>query len=142
MRLYLDASVILPTMVSEAASGAVERFIRTADRRIVISEFAAAEAASALSRLVRMRQISADQAARHLSDLDAWRLAETIDVDILGADVRMASAIVRRFELMLRAPDALHLALCGRTGDALVTLDRRLAAAARDLGVLVEALDA
>jgi predicted nucleic acid-binding protein len=42
---------------------------------------------------------------------------------------------VRRFELMLRAPDALHAAACKRAGHRLVTLDKRLAAAAKDLGV-------
>lgn len=140
MKLYLDASVILPTMVSETKSGLVERFIRSADQGIAISEFAMAETASALSRLVRMRQMPAEQAQRHLTDLDAWRLADTLDVDIQPSDIRLANIFVRRFELMLRAPDALHAAVCQRLGLTLVTLDRRLAAAARDLGVAVEAL--
>ena len=42
---------------------------------------------------------------------------------------------VRRFDLKLRAPDALHAAICRRLGMRLVTLDRRLAAAARALGI-------
>ena len=57
-----------------------------------------------------------------------------------GATVR--KRLLQHLTLMLRAPDALHAAVCQRLGLTLVTLDRRLAAAARDLGVMVEALDA
>ena len=39
---------------------------------------------------------------------------------------------------MLRAPDALHAAICRRLGLTLVTLDRRLEAAARRLGLTVQ----
>jgi predicted nucleic acid-binding protein len=45
--------------------------------------------------------------------------------------------LVRRFELRLRAPDARHLAICRRTGDTVVTLDRRLAGAVTERGVAV-----
>jgi predicted nucleic acid-binding protein len=38
----------------------------------------------------------------------------------------------------LRAPDALHVAAARRLDVALVTLDRRLTTAARELGVAVE----
>ena len=53
MSVYLDASIILPTMVEEAISEAVDRFL-AASTDLVISDFAAAEVASAMSRLVRM----------------------------------------------------------------------------------------
>ena len=49
-----------------------------------------------------------------------------------------ADAYVRRFDLALRAPDALHLAVVQRLDLSLITLDRRLATAARELGVGVE----
>jgi predicted nucleic acid-binding protein len=42
---------------------------------------------------------------------------------------------VRRFDLKLRAPDALHLAICRRLQARLVTLDNNLARAARALDV-------
>jgi predicted nucleic acid-binding protein len=38
----------------------------------------------------------------------------------------------------LHAPDALHLAISRRLDVALVTFDRRMAAAARELGIAVE----
>jgi hypothetical protein len=44
---------------------------------------------------------------------------------------------VRRFDLLLRAPDALHAAICRRLDLTLVTLDQRLAKAAREVGIEV-----
>jgi len=61
--------------------------------------------------------------------------------EIRPDDVRLAGAYVRRFDLALRAPDALHIAVARRLDVALVTLDRRMAAAARELGVAVEELN-
>ena len=43
---------------------------------------------------------------------------------------------------MLRAPDALHAAICRRGDLTLVTLDRRLASAAAELGIRAELLAA
>jgi predicted nucleic acid-binding protein len=70
-----------------------------------------------------------------MADFDAWRAAATADLDLHAADARLAHVFVRRFDLMLRAPDALHAAMCRREDHELVTMDRRLAAAASELGV-------
>ena len=137
MSVYLDASVLLPTIVDEPSSAAVERFLTSVDDGLIISEFAAAEVASGMSRLVRTRLIDSDVATRRLSIFDAWRANETQAIDIEGSDVRAASAIVRRFELMLRAPDALHVAVCRRLDARLATFDLRLAEVAEKLGVNV-----
>jgi predicted nucleic acid-binding protein len=59
-----------------------------------------------------------------------------------AADARLVYVYVRRFDLGLRAPDALHLAITRRLDATLVTLDRRLAAAANQLGVAVAELTA
>lgn len=66
----------------------------------------------------------------------------TRPAEINTVDVRLADAYVRRFDLALRVPDALHLAIARRLDVALLTLDRRMAAAARELGIAVEALRA
>jgi len=50
---------------------------------------------------------------------------------MLGWPMHMCDA----FELRLRAPDALHLAIARRLDVSLVTLDRRMAAAAGELGI-------
>ncbi len=58
----------------------------------------------------------------------------------MASDARLAHVFVRRFDLMLRAPDALHAALCRRADLRLVTLNKRLANAAETLGVRVTLL--
>ncbi len=137
MSAYLDAGVLLPTIIEEPASAAVDRFCVEWPDRLVVSDFAAAEVASSLSRRVRTRYIEPEDAQARLTDFDAWRTGATAAADLAATDARLANIYVRRFDLMLRGPDALHAATCRRLGLTLVTLDRRLAAAARELGLEV-----
>jgi predicted nucleic acid-binding protein len=137
LSLYLDASVLLPTIVRDSHRDAVDAFFGDATEPLAISAFAAAEVASGLSRLVRTRALDAEDAAERLSEFDVWRATETTPVEVESTDVRAAAVIVRRFDLMLRTPDALHIAISRRLGAALVTLDRRLANAAGVLGLTV-----
>ena len=138
MSAYIDTSVLLPTLIAEASTEAVYNYLGTANQELLISDFGAAEVASALSRLVRMLTLTGEDASARLADFDAWRAAMSSPVDIQPVDSRLAYIFVRRFELQLRAPDALHLAIVRRLDATLVTLDRRLADAARELGVAVE----
>ena len=139
MSIYLDTSVLIPTLVEETASEAVKAYLVTRKERL-ISDFAAVEVASVLSRLARTGLLSADHAAARLADFDAWRAATSSPAEIHAADARLAYAYVRRFELMLRAPDALHLAIANRLEATLVTLDRRMERAAQELGIAIEVL--
>lgn len=52
--------------------------------------------------------------------------------------MKAAEAFLRRLDLTLRAPNALHIAMAQRTGAALVTFDERMAGCARVLGLQVE----
>ena len=140
MSVYLDASVILPTLIEEAGSALVDRFMAELTDDLIVSEFASAEVASALSRLVRTGLLDREDASLRLADFDAWRAATARDLDLQPADVRLANVFVRWFDLMLRDPDALHAAACRREDHLLVTLDRRLALAAVELGVRVKLL--
>jgi predicted nucleic acid-binding protein len=136
--VYLDASVLLPTLIDEPASAAVDAFMLAGGRELLVGDFAAAEVAAALSRLVRMGLLENTDAQERLADFDVWRAAMSAPVDMHAADARLANAYVRRFELALRAPDALHAAIARRLGATLITLDRPLAAAATALGIAVE----
>jgi predicted nucleic acid-binding protein len=136
--LYLDASVVLPTLVDEGASAAVLRFIREAEEPLVLGDFTAVEVASGIARLVRMSVLTGDLATFRLGEFDAWRIGSTSEIVIQTVDIRLSGVLARRFALGLRAPDALHAAVCLRAGLTLVTLDQKLADAARALGVRVE----
>jgi uncharacterized protein len=136
--VYLDASTIIPTLVDEEATSRIQMYLRSiGEERRLISDFAATEVASALSRLVRMRLLSEAEGLVRLADFDAWRAVTSSALDIHPADLRLAYVYVRRFDLMLRAPDAVHLAIARRVDATLVTLDRRLSNAARELGIAV-----
>jgi hypothetical protein len=139
---YLDASVMLPILVKGPGSAVVDAFMAAVDQELLVSDFGAAEVASALSRLVRMGRLQSGDGMACLADFDAWRASMTGPADIHAVDVRLAAAHVRRFDLALRAPDALHLAIARRLDATLVTLDRRLAAVARELGIAIEELQA
>ncbi len=137
MSLYLDASVVVPTLVQEGATAGVAAFLAAAVEPLIVSELAAIETASALSRLVRADKLASQDAATRLEEFDNWRADVSEEHDLAAADARLANAFVRRFELGLRAPDALHVAACRRGDHTLVTLDQRMAAAAEALGVRV-----
>jgi predicted nucleic acid-binding protein len=135
--LYLDGSVIVPTVVRDSFTEAVSAFLLNCDEALVVSDLGAAEVASGLSRLVRTGALTATEATQRLADFDAWRAGETDNAELDAHDCRLANTYVRRFDLKLRAPDALHAAICRRLELQLITLDRRLAAAARELGIAV-----
>jgi predicted nucleic acid-binding protein len=52
LRIYLDASVLIAVLAEEPASAAARRFLRAHREDRLISDFAAAEVASATSRLL------------------------------------------------------------------------------------------
>lgn len=133
--LYLDASAIVPLFIKELRTPLVRRLIAELDGMPVVSTLAAGEVASTLSRLVRMGDVELVDARDRLAQLDRWvrSLARGVDTD--AADVSAATDIVRRFELQLLMPDAVHLATCRRLGASLLTFDERLAEAAGTLGV-------
>jgi predicted nucleic acid-binding protein len=121
MSIYLDTSVLIPTLVREAASDAVRAYLAANGERL-ISDLAAVEVASVLSRFVRTSLLTPSEAGVRLADFDVWRAATSASAEIHAADVRLADAYVRRFDLMLRGPDALHLAIANRLQAKLVTL--------------------
>lgn len=133
--LYLDASVLVPLIVEEPLSQITEAFVDRYAGQLLTSEFAAVEAASGVSRLVRMGGLSIDTATAALEDFDAWRFAATELVETVPGDVRFAQMLVRRFETKLRAPDALHVAMAKRLGATLVTRDAGMRVAAEMVGV-------
>lgn len=137
MSYYLDASVLVPRLLDEPMTEAVQHFVVAHDGSLHISDFAAGEVSSAIAKAVRDRRIAVVDAAARLADFDVWRTATTIEAVMVRADLIAADAMVRRFDLKLRLPDAIHAASCQRFGLTLVTFDKRLSDAARALGIAV-----
>lgn len=135
MSFYLDASVIVPAIVRETKSEAVEHLFQLASQPLIVSNFAAGEFSSAIARRSRMRLDSPRQTQACFADFDQWTGDLVEMIAIAPEDIMEAIALVRALVHGLRLPDAIHLAACQRRGLTLATLDDTLATAARALGV-------
>ena len=135
MFAYLDASVIASLLFNEPGSQKVVEALRPFGRRCIISDFASAEVSSAVAKRVRMGRESAKIANARLLAFDGFKADFPDKATLAPNDISTAERLVRAFELKLRAPDAIHAAVCLRHNYQLATLDTNLAYAARALGV-------
>jgi uncharacterized protein len=132
---YADASPLVALFTPDAFSDRADIFVRDQRPVILVSDFAAAEFASALAKRVRTREISTDEAREAFLAFDAWARFRGARLETTSSDVAAAERILRRLELNLRAPDAINIAIADRYGAALATFDIRMADAATALGV-------
>lgn len=140
MSVYLDASILVSCFAPDDLTERADRFLRGEIGAVVVSDIAAAEFSSAIARRVRTRQLSADEARSIFVDFDAWTAQVAERVDTTSADIATATALLRRLELTLRAPDAINIAIAQRIGSPLATFDVKMSACARMLGAAVAAL--
>ena len=133
--VYLDASVVVPLLLDEAHTRTVTQWVAVNEAQMLLSDLAAAEVASAISLALRTGRESQAGATRRLEEFDDWRVTQTYGAEITADDIRAADSFVRRFDLKLRTPDAIHAATAHRIGATLITLDRRLLMAAAALGI-------
>ncbi len=139
MTLYLDASLLVALLTNDALTARADALLRSCMPTLVVSDFAAAEFASALARRVRTREITADEARLAFANFDIWAARATWRVETAAADVKAAEAFLRRLDLTLRTPDALNIAITQRVGATLGTFDEKMAGSARALGASVAA---
>jgi uncharacterized protein len=132
---YLDASVLVALFIQDALTPRADAFLRERTPLLTVSDFAAAECASAIARRVRTGRLTADEAREVFISLDAWVARATQRVETIPADVRAAEGYLRRLDLTLRTPDALNIAIAQRIGATLATFDKRMGASARALGM-------
>jgi predicted nucleic acid-binding protein len=131
---YLDASVLVALFVQDPLTNRARAILREHPQAIVVSDLAAAEFASAIARLVRIGDATADGARATFATFDAWTSRASGRAETTSSDIGSAAAFIRRLDLTLRAPDAIHIAIAQRIGADLLTFDRQMAAGARALG--------
>jgi uncharacterized protein len=133
--VYLDVNVIIPLFAVDLLSDRADKALRKLDDDLVVSDFCAAEFSSVIARRVRTRDLRAEEARTAFSNFDNWCARYTRRLEIDTIDVSGASSLMRRLDLSLRTPDALHLAMVHRTSCKLLTFDRSMASAAKGLGI-------
>ena len=132
---YVDASALTAVILKEPQSRLVDVVLRESSSALLLSDLCLAECSSAIALAVRRNALDPQVVKGLWDQLDAWVGAFAERIATQAADVRSANELVRHLHLKLRGPDAIHLAATARLGARLITLDRRMADAARALGV-------
>jgi predicted nucleic acid-binding protein len=136
--VYFDASIIVSLLINDDLNERAEEFVRANSPTICLSDFAAAEFSSVLSRRARMQTLSRSQARVAFREFDLTK--GIVALETTTADIATADGYLRRLDLPLRTPDALNIALADRAGAALATFDEPMARCARALGVRLAAV--
>ena len=139
MSVYLDASILVALFTCDAFTDRANEFLAAELPVLVVSDFAAAEFASAVARLMRIDQITGSEGRAILAAFDSWRLRVADTTGILSSDVMTAASFIRRLDLTLRTADAINIAIAERIGATLATFDVKMGNSARAIGVSVAA---
>jgi predicted nucleic acid-binding protein len=129
--LYLDASVLVALFTVDTFSARASGYFEPNKTLLLVSDFA-----SALSRRVRTKELSREEAHRAFSNFDQFTERQAAHrIETSSGDMKAAEGFLRTLTLPLRAPDALNIAIAQRIGASLLTFDVKMAACARALGV-------
>jgi predicted nucleic acid-binding protein len=133
----LDTSIVTPLFLTDPFNARAHSFLTSGPVDMVVSDFVAAEFASVVGVRVRAKALTRAEGRKAFSNFDRWLSAKAVEASIQPSDVRVAMAVLRRLDLVLRAPDALILAVTDRLNASLATFDARMAESARKLGISV-----
>ena len=115
--IYLDTSIVLPLFIDEPASNAVRGWFATIPSEdLAISEWTRTEFASAVGINMRSRRIDEEIARDALENFRQLADQSILVLIPERTDFLLASHFLERFELGLRARDALHLAIASNHG--------------------------
>lgn len=136
MRAYLDTSIVAVGMLHDPGVGKLKRWLRDVPRSIFWSDFARGELVSAIAVRMRLKTLDHDAAQAIVSAIvpstREWGYEE-----VQPSDIADATDLVGRFDLNLKLPDAIHIAIARRMECTLVSADRTQLAAASALGIAV-----
>ena len=134
--LYFDTSALLPYYREEPFSERIENFLRSLNPPVLISDLTRVEFVSAVSRWVRMGEITESQANlvenAFFGDI---RCGLFLCLSLKEFHYRQAEKWLSGRKTSLRALDALHLACALFARAELITCDTVLSSAASVLGV-------
>jgi predicted nucleic acid-binding protein len=78
--VYVDASVLVALFTNDALADRADTYLRTHETVLTVSDFTAAEFASAVARRVRMKDMKPQEARPVFASFDEWiaRAAERL----------------------------------------------------------------
>ncbi len=138
---YLDTSVLVAALTNEARTAGIQRWLASqATTGLAISEWVIVEFSSALSLKLRSGQLQPAHRSEALALFTQLSERSLTLLPVSTLDFRTAARFADQHATRLRSGDALHLGVVANHGAHLVTLDRRMAAAATTLGLSAEVL--
>ena len=137
MSVYLDASFLIPLFVVDAHTLRARTYLKGLTDDLIVSNFAAAEFASGIARLVRMSELDVGRAPEVFGNFDRWTGQAAERVDLLSSDIDDAEQMLRGLAFRLTTPDVVHIAAARRLGAGIATFDSKMASHAVQLGTAV-----
>lgn len=137
MKVYVDADILVSLLSPDANTSRASAALGRGMLQVLVSDFGGAEFASVISRKVRMREIGVAEARSILTDYDQWIDTFAQVATLQTSDVTLCTHYLRRLDLALKTPDAMHIAIASRLGGAILSFDRKLIRSAKKLGVAV-----
>jgi uncharacterized protein len=133
---YVDTPVLVAALTRETPTARVQAWLELQPAgSLLLSERVVTEFSAALSVKVRTGDIDSHFRSAALAKFHRLTIAALEIAPIAREHFRTAARFADHYDLGLRAGDALHLAVAADRSATLITLDRRLAAAASGLGL-------
>jgi predicted nucleic acid-binding protein len=133
---YVDTPVLVAALTRETPTARVQAWLELQPAgSLLLSEWVVTEFSAALSVKVRTGDIDSHSRSAALAKFHRLTFAALEIVPIAREHFRTAARFADHYDLGFRAGDALHLAVAVDRSATIITLDRRLAAAASGLGL-------
>lgn len=133
--IYLHASAAVSQFIEDANTPAARQYFKRPGLVFIVSDLCTAEYIAAVSQHVRTRRYSPAVGKALIVAFDNWAAESAGRINLAAGDVAAATDMLRRFDVKLRTPDTLHLAICRRVGARLLSFDNDQVAAARAFGI-------
>lgn len=135
---YLDTSVLAAMYIPEAKSDKIQKFVAGA-RKVAISSLVEVEFHSAVSRRVRMKEISPEDGQQILSLFQLHVKDNVFQMfPVMQREYELGRDWLGNFQTPLRTLNALHLAVVFSNQLQLVTADSLFSKSAKKLGITVK----
>jgi predicted nucleic acid-binding protein len=139
MAYYLDTSVLVPLYAQEARTSDAQNWIESLGLTLLaVSPWGITEFSSALSIKTRRGELTPAELAAAADGFRNFVANRLRMLPIAARDYYCAAELCDRWQVGLRAGDALHLAVAERYGLIVCTLDKGMWTAAQALGLPFE----